>query len=39
MKRLLVTIALVLGLGFMAFAAEDPAGTWKATMETRRMAR
>ena len=34
MKRFLVTIALVFGLSFMALAAEDANGTWKATLTT-----
>lgn len=34
MKKLIVLLTLVLGLSFMAFAAEDAAGTWKGTLET-----
>ena len=34
MKKLIVLLTLALGLSFMAFAAEDANGTWKATLET-----
>jgi hypothetical protein len=34
MKRFFLMLTIVLGVSFMALAAEDPAGTWKGTMET-----
>jgi hypothetical protein len=34
MRRIFVMIIAVCGLAFMAIAAEDAAGTWKATLDT-----
>jgi hypothetical protein len=34
MRKALVLILAVCGLAFMAMAAEDAAGTWKATLDT-----
>lgn len=34
MKRFFLLLTIVLGVSFMALAAEDATGTWKATMET-----
>jgi len=34
MKKLFLTVAIVLGMSFMALAAEDVSGTWKGTAET-----
>ena len=34
MKKLIVILTAILGFSFMALAAEDAAGNWKATIET-----